>query len=582
MNGEAELELQMAGMKKQYDYTNYAHTNHVNVIPEDDFKRLVSDTFNTITDVLKKTYGPYGSSVVISDQSETTTTKDGYNVFQSIGFNHAYKRKVYLAINKIITRVNRNVGDGTTSCVLLAEKLFNNLKEVIKTPDEKRLALELLSEIERSLQDNNRIEADIKRGRIKPVDISNIRALISVAANYDEELVDILYKAFNPVEVDGSVSVRTVIPRSEVDIDADSNVTYAIDYLPGDYRVDAFSDIDTSAKFNAKKTLKIVLYDHSFNSTDWLNFTKNWNREDEVLILARDFNRSFLSQDWKDYVNEMAFKKKAHSNGVTEVNAHLFWMGGSHKQDELKDLAAILGTDVRDMNELEVNFDELPEATVSLYKGNCLAFYDVKGKQDTSKHIEALTAELANDTNHSYVRISEFKKRIKAIKMESDDTLLTVKAGTSLEAKMIMDKIDDCIHIVESGLNSGIVPNLFRYVYDYISDIQKGTPNTLKKAICAGILGAIKELFEDIWYSKYNSFDNCDEHANIHYHSEQYTSFNVITEEHTDLEKFSTSAQYDLEVVVASIAIVKYLLTSKAFIFDANLLQPVNDEGHYA
>jgi hypothetical protein len=166
--------------------------------------------------------------------------------------------------------------------------------------------------------------------------------------------------------------------------------------------------------------------------------------------------------------------------------------------------------------------------------------------------------------------------------MESDDTLLTVKAGTSLEAKMIMDKIDDCIHIVESGLNSGIVPNLFRYVYDYISDIQRGTLNTLKKAICAGILGAIKELFEDIWYSKYNSFDNCDEHANIHYHSEQYTSFNVITEEHTDLEKFSTSAQYDLEVVVASIAIVKYLLTSKAFIFDANLLQPVNDEGHYA
>ena len=582
MNGEAELELQMAGMKKQYDYTNYAHTNHVNVIPEDDFKRLVSDTFNTITDVLKKTYGPYGSSVVISDQSETTTTKDGYNVFQSIGFNHAYKRKVYLAINKIITRVNRNVGDGTTSCVLLAEKLFNNLKEVIETPDEKRLALELLSEIERSLQDNNMIEADIKRGRIKPVDINNIRALISVAANYDEELVDILYKAFNPTEVDGSVSVRTVIPRSEVDIDADSNVTYAIDYLPGDYRVDAFSDIDTSAKFNGKKTLKIVLYDHSFNSTDWLNFTKNWNKEDEVLILARDFNRSFLAQDWKDYVNEMAFKKKAHSNGVTEVNAHLFWMGGTHKQDELKDLAAILGTDVRDMNELEVNFDELPEVTVSLYKGNCLAFYDVRGKQDTSKYIEALTAELANDTNHSYVRISEFKKRIKAIKMESDDTLLTVKAGTSLEAKMIMDKIDDCIHIVESGLNSGIVPNLFRYVYDYISDIQKGTSNALKKAICAGISGAITELFEDIWYSKYNSFENCSEHADIHYNGEQYTSFNVITEEHTDLEKFSTSAQYDLEVVVASIAIVKYLLTSKAFIFDANLLQPVNDEGHYA
>ena len=125
---EAELELQMAGLKKQYDYTDFAHNAHVNVIPEADFKRLVSDTFKTITFVLKQTYGPYGASGIISDHADTTTTKDGYNVFQSIGFQHAYKRKVYLAINKIITRVNRTVGDGTTSCILLAEKIFNNLE----------------------------------------------------------------------------------------------------------------------------------------------------------------------------------------------------------------------------------------------------------------------------------------------------------------------------------------------------------------------------------------------------------------------------------------------------------------------
>ena len=589
MSNEAELELQMAGMKKQYDYTEYAHTNHVNVIPEQDFKRLVSDTFNTITDILKQTYGPYGSSVVISDQSETTTTKDGYNVFQSIGFNHAYKRKVYLAINKIITRVNKNVGDGTTSCVLLAEKIFNNLNAIINTPDEKRIALELLSEIERDLQDNSIIVEDIKEGKIIPVDINNIRALISVAANYDEELVDVLYNAFNPSEESGNVAIRTVIPRSEVDIDAGSNVSYEIDYLPGDYRINAFSDIDTSAKFNGNKTLKCVLYDHSFNSTDWLNFIKNWDKNEEVLIIARDFNRSFLSQDWKDFVNKTSFNKKAHALGApTEVNAHLFWMGGTHKQDELKDLAAVLGTEVRDMNEKEVDFSTLPVVTVSLYKGNCLAFYDVKGKVDTSRYIESLQAEVANDTSHSYIKIAENRRRIKAIKMESEDTLLTVKAGTSLEAKMIMDKIDDCIHIVESGLNSGIVPNLFRYVFDRISTIQYSTENVFMQNICTGIEDSIYGLFDDIWISKYGNVDvvgkndmTVAKHAFKHFMSKPYTSFNVITEEHTDLEKFSTSAQYDLEVVVASIAIVKYLLTSKAFIFDANLLQPVNDEGHY-
>ena len=590
MSNEAELELQMAGLKKQYDYTEFAHTNHVNVIPEKDFKRLVSDTFNTITYILKQTYGPYGSSGIISDQSETTTTKDGYNVFQAIGPNHAYKRKVYLAINKIITRVNRTVGDGTTSCILLAEKIFNNLNNLINTPDEKRVALELLTEIEKNLQDNSEIERDVELKIIKKVDPTNIKALISVAANYDDELVDVLYNAFKPtVDEDGNVVVRTVIPRSEVDIDAGSNAEYTIDYLPGDYRINAFSDIDTSAKFNHKRTMKVVMYDHSFNSTDWINFTKNWNRVDNVLILARDFNKSFINQDYRQYIGDIEFRKKSDPKNNHEPKVHLFWVGGNHKQDELKDLAAVLGTEVRDMNALEVDFEEIPTVTMSLYKNNCLAFYDVKGKVDTTHYVDSLKADLANDESHSYVRLSEYKKRIKAIRMESEDTLLTVKAGTSLEAKIIMDKIDDCVHIVESGLNSGLVPNLFRYVHDRLGRIRYYSENSFLSSICEGMQNSIYGLFEEIWCSKYGSTDkkgkndtSITEHMSIHYGEEVYSSFNIIDEVHTDLEKFSTSAQYDLEVTVASIAIVKYLLTSRFFIFDANLLQPVNDEGHYA
>lgn len=589
-NNEAELELQMAGLKKQYDYTEFAHNAHVNVIPESDFKRLVSDTFKTITFVLKQTYGPYGASGIISDQSDTTTTKDGYNVFQSIGFQHAYKRKVYLAINKIITRVNRTVGDGTTSCILLAEKIFNNLNKLINTPDEKRVALELLSEIEKNLQDNTEIEKDVELNIIKKVDINNIKALIAVAANYDTELTDVLYGAFNPTtDENGNVVIRSVIPKSEVDIDAGSTASYTIDYLPGDYRVAAFSDIDTSAKFNHQKKVKIILYDHSFNSTDWLNFMKTWDQKEEVLILARDFNRSFLSQDFASYVSRIEFRKKANPLEEHEVKVHLFWMGGSHKQDELKDLAAVLDTEVRDMNALEPDFSILPEVTVSLYKGDCLAFYDIKGMHNITHYLESLDAELVHDESHSYIRLSEYKRRIKALKMESEDTLLTVKAGTTLEAKIIMDKIDDCIHIVESGLNSGIVPNLFRYVHDRLQRIRYNSDNEFMASICEGMQNSIYGLFEEIWCSKYGSTDtkgknnnSVSDHISIHYGEEVYSSFNIIEEAHTDLENFSTSAQYDLEVTVASIAIVKYLLTSRFFIFDANLLTPVNDEGHYA
>ena len=142
---EAEM---MGHGKMVYDYTQYGHDNHVNVITEAAFKQLVTDTFKTIVEVLKETYGPYGSSIMISENNETTATKDGYNIYNALGFSHQYKKMVYLAIKKIIERVNDNVGDGTTSCILLAEKIFNKLNAIIKTSEDKRKVKDILSMIE--------------------------------------------------------------------------------------------------------------------------------------------------------------------------------------------------------------------------------------------------------------------------------------------------------------------------------------------------------------------------------------------------------------------------------------------------
>ena len=95
---DEKLEMDMAGYKPMYDYTQYSHDNHVNVIPEINFKRLVSDTFKVITDTLRKTYGPYGSTILIASANTVTSTKDGHNVFEVMGFSHHYKKMVYLAI----------------------------------------------------------------------------------------------------------------------------------------------------------------------------------------------------------------------------------------------------------------------------------------------------------------------------------------------------------------------------------------------------------------------------------------------------------------------------------------------------
>ena len=58
-------------------------------------------------------------------------------------------------------------------------------------------------------------------------------------------------------------------------------------------------------------------------------------------------------------------------------------------------------------------------------------------------------------------------------------------------------------------------------------------------------------------------------------------SYDIVSDTFINTEDLPTSAQYDLEVVVAAISIVKYLLTGRALIFDAHILPAINDGGHY-
>lgn len=579
-----DIDLELAGYEKQYDYTQYSHDNNVNVIPEESFKRLISDTFKTITDTLRGTYGPYGSTMVISDQSETTTTKDGYNVFQAMGFSHAYKRMVYLAIKKIIERVNRNVGDGTTSCILLAEKIFNNLNKIIKTSDDKRQILSVLTCLETFLQNNSYIEADKEVfDTIAPLTMTSFSKIISLASNYDDNLTNTLVEAFNPVTDDnGNVTyIRNVVAESEVTLEAESAANYTIDYLPGDYRVRINIGTEQGIELANVTKMKVVIYDHAFSSNDWVKLTKNYNDTIKVLILARTFTRGFMENDWTLYMKDIAFRKKLGQDGI-ENNIYFAEIKGNFVQNEIKDLAAVIGTEPRGIHALDVDFDELPSIDVHVYNGNCLAVHHVTSP---THYIELLEKEMEADLSNSYVKKKDYLDRIKALSMQSQDTLVTVKCGTSLEAKMIMDKIDDCTSIINSAINSGVVPNLLAYAHhrmnEYFKDIAK---TDLEKDIAKEIIHAITGLFDDIWISKYgdDKKSEMEDTRNKFYDSRCKWSYDIINDTVELVENLPTSAQYDLEVVVAALSIVKYLLTSRALIFDAHLLTPVNDGGHYS
>lgn len=575
--GLSHDELEVMGYTRQYDYTQYSHDNHVNVIPEQSFKRLVHDTFQTICDVLKETYGPYGSTVVISDQNETTTTKDGYNVFEAMGFSHHYKRMVYLAIKKICERVNRNVGDGTTSCILLADKMFTKINDLIKTADDKRNILSVLSSIEKHLQDLSIIDSDIANGICKPLTKESLMNIILLASNYDPSLTTTLFNAMDPTtNEDGVVTrIRNVIAEAEVARNGDSTADYKIHYMPGDYRVRANIDVEVGRSMQNPVDVKLAIYDHAFGANDWANFMAKYDRQTRVIILAPSFTKSFIENEYARYGRDLKLAQKALPDiAVAEIK-------GDFVQNEIKDLAAVLDTHVYGLHNTEpVDHDSLVTATVQVFHGNALCFHNVK---PPTQYIDKVEAEMKKDMTKSYIKKNDYIVRLKALSLDSKDTIVQVRAGTSLEVKMLSDKIDDCVSIVGSAINNGIVPNMLRYAYKRMAIISKGDSfdSELHYSVATAIAASIEGLFSDVWKSKYGDSQAETMADRLDSFYTDWMSYDIINDEFVDIDKLPTSTQYDLEVVVAAISIVKYLLTSRALIFDAHLMTAHGDQGHY-
>ena len=579
-----ETELMMAGYEKVYDYTQYSHLNHINVIPEEDFKRLVRDSFKILADNLRRTYGPYGSQLILSQQSQTMTTKDGFNAFEAMGFSHTYKRIVYLAIQNIINRVNRNVGDGTTSCILLAEKIFNNLNEVIKTPDDKRLFLKVIDSIERNFQDQSIIDKDVESGYVKKLDKVSIENIIAMAANYDYNLTNVILTALDPQYDENGyvVSVRNVVPKEDVSLSAESNAIYETTFLPGDYRAPVhIPNVEDLVELAKRRDMLVVIYDHAFNSVDWTGLRKNWDGTD-ILIIARAFSNKFVQEDLYSYMKERHMLKQLGKAADEKTHLYLCEMKGDSVQNELKDLAEIIGTKVRGMYDGDVDFNDVPVVNFQVFQHDCLCIFDVKDR-DHSEYIERLNIEYKADGSNSYVKFKQLNKRIKSINL-GKDALLTVKCGTELEAKLITDKIVDCISIVNSAIESGIIPNILNYAYYRLwPTTQEEIESDLAVKIYAAIRDSVTELFKDIYESKYGEKYDVKkfEETRVYFYSQNDHSYDVVEDKFVDMTERPTSTQYDLEVVVAALSIVKYLLSGGALIFDAHLQKNVNDEGRY-
>ena len=111
--------------------------NITNVVSEEKLREIQKATLDQTKDFLSKTFGPMGSNTkIITGYEQKTITsaysKDGLKVLKNIINGGVIEASIIEELITITSHVEHEVGDGTTSTVILSALIFSNLIELQK------------------------------------------------------------------------------------------------------------------------------------------------------------------------------------------------------------------------------------------------------------------------------------------------------------------------------------------------------------------------------------------------------------------------------------------------------------------
>lgn len=102
-----------------------------NIVKKEKMREVQSETLEVIKESLINSFGPMGSNTVITKKDMLTKySKDGHSILSEIKFVAPIEESVRQDLEDITRHIVKNVGDGTTSAIILSSIIFEKLKEL--------------------------------------------------------------------------------------------------------------------------------------------------------------------------------------------------------------------------------------------------------------------------------------------------------------------------------------------------------------------------------------------------------------------------------------------------------------------
>jgi len=387
---------------------------------------------------VKSTLGPRGRNAVLDKSwGGPSVTKDGVSVAEEIELRCKVENMGAKLVKEAASKTSDDAGDGTTTATVLAEAIFRaGLKYVTAGAEANALV--------RGIRKAVTVATNQISSMAKPVAgvSGGIAAVASISANNDEEVGQMMAKAFDKVGKDGVITVEEGKGLETV-VDVVEGMQFDRGYLSANFVTNTEK---MAVEFD--KALVLVYEDKIDSITKLVPFLeKVMDTKRPLLIIAEDITGEALSTL---VINKM--------RGVLNVCAVKAPGYGDRRKAMLEDIAILTGGQAI-MKDLGIDLDKITVAQLGQAKkltvdaDNTTIVEGAGSTKAIKDRCEQIRAESEN-TDSDYDR-EKLQERL--AKLAGGVAQIKVGASSETELKEKKSRVEDALHATRAAVAEGVV-----------------------------------------------------------------------------------------------------------------------------
>ena len=394
-----------------------------------------------LSDAVKRTLGAKGSFVLIDSEyvGHPYATKDGVTVAQAVELTDHQESQGSNLMKHVAKMTNEEVGDGTTTSIVLAEALIRNGKAILGGNTGK-------SAVQFVYGMNKATEAIVDHLTGVAVSVKDNPELLGrvsrISANNDEVLGDLVINAFNSVGTAGLINVNPS-PNGKNYILVEKGYKMGSGlmshyFLPPTKQTVELTDpsvIITNMKIDSMKVL-----------AECTTLNNKLAEGGSVVLICNEIDESVFHKITMSFIK----------NGVKLYLVKSPTIG-LHQSNELSDVATVTGGKFIDQ-QAGMTLEDLKEEDFGTCKSLILSLEEssfIEGAGEQIK-IDTVISELTTLLDDDVTDDREETKRRRA-KLKGGVAQVYIDSTSDVEYREVLDRLEDAINATKVAYESGIV-----------------------------------------------------------------------------------------------------------------------------